>query len=133
MGRSKSVAAIEFAAKNNLFILAISENESVSETEPHLNRLCNVGTIAKIEKISGDAEHGFQIMLRGLVRFKASRIQYHGSFYDSKKLEAMLSILTRNGFKYYITEANQVYSTPFYRPIPSKDYDVQLNISCFKD
>lgn len=60
-------------------------------------------------------------------------LEYHGSFFDGKKLEAMLSILTRNGFKYYITEANQVYSTPFYRPTPSKDYDVQLNISCFKD
>ncbi len=58
-------------------------------------------------------------------------LEYHGSFEENYKLEELLHLLTKHQFFYYITEANQVYPTPFYRQ-GSFMYDVQLNIYCFK-
>ena len=60
-------------------------------------------------------------------------IEYHGQFSENHKLEEMLSLLTSNQFNYYITEANTVYKTPFYRDFKNASYDQQLNIFCFKN
>ncbi|KIC93352.1 hypothetical protein, partial [Flavihumibacter solisilvae] len=59
-------------------------------------------------------------------------LEYHGKFDEYYKLEELLQILSRNNFRYYITEANRVYATPFNRGNVTNMYDVQLNIYCFK-
>ena len=60
-------------------------------------------------------------------------IEYHGQFTSSNQLIEILSIIQQNGFGYYIREAAPVYPTPFYRHAESKtDWDLQLNIFCFK-
>lgn len=59
-------------------------------------------------------------------------LEYHGKFEEYFKLEELLQILSRNNFRYYITEANRVYATPFNRGNVTNLYDVQLNIYCFK-
>ena len=62
-------------------------------------------------------------------------LEYHGKFEENENLIELLDIVKRNGFKFYLKEAGPVYRTPFYRPDDGivRNYDVQLNIFCFRD
>ncbi len=59
-------------------------------------------------------------------------LEYHGTFEQNNQLAEILTILTNNNFKYYIKEADNVYSHPFFDHKRHGNYDVQLNIFCFK-
>ena len=60
-------------------------------------------------------------------------VEYHGSFNQTRELTNMLEWITKQGFNYYIKEAAPVYRTPFFRDRKTiYDYDVQLNIFCFR-
>jgi FkbM family methyltransferase len=61
-------------------------------------------------------------------------LEYHGSFKQNNELIEIFQIINQAGFKFYIKEATSVYDHPFlYAAIKSKrDYDVQLNIFCFR-
>ena len=60
-------------------------------------------------------------------------VEYHGSFNQTRELTDMLEWITEQGFNYYIKEAAPVYRTPFFRERKNVyDYDVQLNIFCFR-
>ena len=59
-------------------------------------------------------------------------IEFHGYFTRMNELSEILAIVERNGFSYYIKEASNVYSTPFYRKGLEKQYDIQQNIFCFR-
>lgn len=58
-------------------------------------------------------------------------LEYHGTFAQNHELIYMLSALQEKGFLLYIKEAIDKHPTPFLRK-PSPDYDVQLNIFCFR-
>jgi len=59
-------------------------------------------------------------------------IEYHGTFDQQNQLNEILNLLSRNSYKYYIREATECYHTPFFREVKRSEYDVQLNIFCFK-
>ncbi|SRR6266496_5315687 len=59
-------------------------------------------------------------------------LEYHGNFYQNNELIELLQILKRNQFTFYIKEAHPSYPTPFYRENTNRDYDIQLNIFCFR-
>jgi len=59
-------------------------------------------------------------------------IEYHGHFENEHQLTEIFNLLTQNSYKYYIREATECYPTPFFRELRRTDYDVQLNIFCFK-
>jgi len=61
-------------------------------------------------------------------------LEYHGSFKQNNELIEIFQIIHQAGFKFYIKEATSVYDHPFlYTTIKNKrDYDVQLNIFCFR-
>lgn len=58
-------------------------------------------------------------------------LEYHGTFKQNEELNHMLNMVTKAGFRYYMKEAIDKHPTPFVRT-PSIDYDVQLNIFCFR-
>ncbi len=58
-------------------------------------------------------------------------VEYHGTFNQNKELNEIFEIITRNEFKYYIQQAANKHPTPFI-PSYTADYDVQLNIFCFR-
>jgi len=61
-------------------------------------------------------------------------IEYHGSFAQASHLNGILDWVTKAGFSYYIKEAASVFNTPFSRgQREGFDYDVQLNLFCFRD
>jgi FkbM family methyltransferase len=60
-------------------------------------------------------------------------LEYHGSFDQNGELVKIIQIIDKAGFNFYIKEAAPIYFTPFYRiKNPNTDYDVQLNLFCFR-
>lgn len=59
-------------------------------------------------------------------------LEYHGNYDEMHKLSTIFSILTDQGFTYYIKEAGTIYSRPFYDNQRLYAYDVQLNIFCIR-
>jgi FkbM family methyltransferase len=60
-------------------------------------------------------------------------VEYHGSFDQSTELTSLLTWIAEKGFSFYIREAAPVYPTPFARQHRELyDYDIQLNIFCFR-
>jgi FkbM family methyltransferase len=60
-------------------------------------------------------------------------LEYHGSFSQNGELAKIIQIIDKAGFNFYIKEAAPIYFTPFYRiKNPHTDYDVQLNLFCFR-
>jgi len=58
-------------------------------------------------------------------------IEYHGTFEQNNELNEILQMISNKGFQYYLKHALDKHPVPFVR-IPSVDYDVQLNIFCFR-
>lgn len=62
-------------------------------------------------------------------------LEYHGSFDQNKELADIFAILSNNQYQFYIKEATPVYKSPFYdssNKTVQKDWDIQLNIFCFR-
>ena len=59
--------------------------------------------------------------------------EYHGRFEDTAKLTRVFDILHRAGFHYYIKEAASLYNQPFDITKRASNFDVQLNIFCFRE
>jgi len=59
-------------------------------------------------------------------------IEYHGSFEQNNELMEIFQIVSNAGFKFYIKEAAEIFQQPFLPKYYSAEYDIQLNIFCFK-
>jgi hypothetical protein len=60
-------------------------------------------------------------------------LEYHGMFSQNGELSELINIVTASGFNFYIKEAAPLYIYPFIRTKKSaENYDVQLNIFCFR-
>ncbi len=59
-------------------------------------------------------------------------IEYHGMFSQNNELLEILEIVRKAGYQFYIKEAAISYDEPFFRKQRRADYDVQLNIFCFR-
>jgi FkbM family methyltransferase len=60
-------------------------------------------------------------------------IEYHGTFGQNNELLEILDLVSKAGFKFYIKEAASVYNQPFLPKTSSGEYDLQLNMFCFKN
>jgi FkbM family methyltransferase len=61
-------------------------------------------------------------------------LEYHGTFSQNNELVEMIQIVKNAGFNFYIKEAASIYETPFSRiKNPNTNYDIQLNIFCFRN
>jgi hypothetical protein len=59
-------------------------------------------------------------------------IEYHGTFEQNKELLEILELVANAGFKFYIKEAAPVFDQPFLPKKHGGEYDLQLNIFCFR-
>jgi FkbM family methyltransferase len=59
-------------------------------------------------------------------------IEYHGSFDQNEELIEIFEMVNKAGYKFYIKEAANNFSHPFLRNHANPDYDIQLNIFCFR-
>jgi len=60
-------------------------------------------------------------------------IEYHGTFDQNNELIEIFEIILKSGFKFYIKEAASVFEQPFLPKQYSSEYDLQLNIFCFRN
>lgn len=60
-------------------------------------------------------------------------IEYHGTFSQNNELVEIFDIILKGGFKFYIKEATSVFDQPFLPKKYSSEYDLQLNIFCFRN
>ena len=60
-------------------------------------------------------------------------LEYHGTFAQNGELADIINIIHSRGFNFYIKEAATLFDYPFYRIKKATiNYDVQLNIFCFR-
>ncbi|MGZ3710316.1 MAG: endopeptidase La [Bdellovibrionota bacterium] len=69
INRPKSIAALERSQEKGWPILFVSQ-QAENEDEPFASHLYKVGTLCRIEKIKGSKKSGYQILVRGLSRFR---------------------------------------------------------------
>jgi ATP-dependent Lon protease len=74
VGRAKSLAAIDTAQLGDGLIVAITQR-SDDNADPSEGELYKIGTLCKIEKQRGSAEHGYQILVRGVRRVRITAHQ----------------------------------------------------------
>lgn len=60
-------------------------------------------------------------------------IEYHGTFEKNNELLEIFDLVSNAGFKFYIKEAASIFEQPFLPKTAPTDYDLQLNIFCFKN
>ena len=60
-------------------------------------------------------------------------IEYHGSFAENNELLEIFQLIVKAGFKFYIKEAAMNYDQPFLMKKEELNYDLQLNIFCFRN
>jgi FkbM family methyltransferase len=60
-------------------------------------------------------------------------VEYHGNFDQNHELLEIFGIIVNAGFKFYIKEAAMNYEQPFLPKQGEVDYDLQLNIFCFRN
>jgi ATP-dependent Lon protease len=71
VGRSKSIAAIQKSGESSKagdWIVAVAQR--TENEDPISTDLYQVGTLAKIEKVRGNADDGYHVVVRGVARFK---------------------------------------------------------------
>ena len=59
-------------------------------------------------------------------------IEYHGTFDQNNELLEILELVSNAGFKFYIKEAAAVFEQPFLDKKHAGEYDLQLNMFCFR-
>lgn len=79
---------------------------------------------AEYEVVKDCAEH--------LHKIENFFLEYHGKASDTNKLNELLNIVEKAGFKVYIKMAADNLTRPFAQKDTGTIYDVQLNIFCYK-
>ncbi len=74
VGRPKSIPAIRKAQDNGGWIIAVSLKVDDEGKEPTPANLYRVGTLAKLEKVRGSEDQGYQVLVRGDERFRIDSI-----------------------------------------------------------
>ncbi len=67
VGRDLSVKALRFAEKNQYWIVAVQQRAE-SSASPEISDLHNLGTLCRVDSMRGNAENGYQVVLRGFTR-----------------------------------------------------------------
>ncbi|MEZ5034373.1 MAG: FkbM family methyltransferase [Chitinophagaceae bacterium] len=113
----------------------VDENNSPSSIKVQASRLKDL-LKKKIDFLKIDIEGAEYKVLcdieENLYNVDKLFLEYHGKFHEQNELTHIFSILSKNGFKYYIKEAASLYNQPFYKRKEELTYDIQLNIFCFR-
>lgn len=131
----KENGTIQFAGLGSLSSKIVTDNEATTASIPAV-RLRDYLT-QPVDLLKLDIEGAEYIVIKDcadkLSSVKNLFIEYHGYFQNQDELNEIVSLLSENKFRYYIREAAETYRTPFFRQEKSPNYDIQLNIFCFRN
>jgi len=107
VGRPKSVQAVKEAAENGKWIYVVAARESSDDKEVLPSQLYCVGALAKIEKLRGSDEEGYQVLVRGESRVRLKEYKVEGGairalgedFPEKKDLDAGVSTALMQSLK----------------------------------
>ncbi len=132
IGREKSILALNKAHENQSWILAVAQ-KSPDQGALSTEDLCTVGTLCKVESVRGNAEAGFQAILRGHQRMKITdvilRDQYFQAF--AEPLEDIVDIDTATSEALMESLKNQ--SRQILRYVPSNTEQLDEMIEGVED
>ena len=74
VGRPQSVAALHAAKERPWALVLTQKNDAGGDSEPAPDDMYRVGTLVKIEKVRGSDKNGFQVLARGVARFRVRHI-----------------------------------------------------------
>ncbi|HUP56701.1 MAG TPA: endopeptidase La [Bdellovibrionota bacterium] len=81
VGRQKSVAAIQAAqARHDGWVVVVTEKDGGDGRDPSTDRLFRVGVLGKIERARGTDKAGYQVLLRGVSRFRIDTFEDRGGY-----------------------------------------------------
>lgn len=76
VGRDLSVKALQQAEANGFWIVAVQQKVLNKETSPvEAQDLHSIGTLCRVDSMRGQAESGYQVVLRGFVRSQLDQIE----------------------------------------------------------
>ncbi len=75
VGRAQSMEAVERAQKKGGLLVAVSQRHETEDRGVQGRDLFTVGTLSKIEKIRGNRDDGYQIVLRGIARYRIGEFE----------------------------------------------------------
>jgi ATP-dependent Lon protease len=85
VGRPASVAALQAAPKERPWALVLSQKNDVGgDAEPQPEDLYRVGTLVKIEKVRGNEKSGYQVLARGVARFRVRTLRKNGAYLEAE-------------------------------------------------
>jgi ATP-dependent Lon protease len=84
VGRPSSMAALQ-AAKDRPWALVLSQkNDAGGDSEPDVDDMYRVGTLVKIEKVRGSEKNGYQVLARGVARFRVKVLRRNGKYLEAE-------------------------------------------------
>jgi ATP-dependent Lon protease len=84
VGRPSSMAALQ-AAKDRPWALVLSQkNDAGGDSEPDADDMYRVGTLVKIEKVRGSEKNGYQVLARGIARFRVKVLRRNGKYLEAE-------------------------------------------------
>lgn len=91
---------------------------------------------ATIDFLKMDIEGGEYAVLKDIAeelhRVQHFFLEYHGKTTETNQLKELLEIINRQGFQVYIRNAADKLKHPFIEKSTGTQFDVQLNIFCYK-
>jgi FkbM family methyltransferase len=122
---------IVFSSENLVGGKIVSNKESIDVLKVKSERLALLLTepvdFLKID-IEGAEVDVLLDCFNSLANVNCLFVEYHSSTFESQRLDELLLLLKRNGFRYYIKEAWEFTTSPFKYWPDNKNFDVQLNI-----
>lgn len=91
VSRPKSIAALKRAQNSDNLIVTLLQKTAENE-EALVSDLHRVGTLCKIDRIRGSDREGYQVIVRGVSRFRAAEVFERGEFIESDGVEWLDSI-----------------------------------------
>src|SRR5690242_9030724 len=73
VGRLRSVAALKYAREHGGLVVISTQHRPAVE-DPLADDLYKTGTLCRIEKLIGSDQHGYQVIITGISRFKLNKI-----------------------------------------------------------
>ena len=84
IGRPASIAALNAAKERSWALVLSQKNDSESGNEPEPEDLFRIGTLVKIEKVRGNDKNGYQVLARGVARFRVRHLRKNGSYLEAE-------------------------------------------------
>lgn len=75
VSRSASSTALEEANRRNSMILLVAQKDGTKESNPQPGDLYRVGMLSQIERLRGTRDSGYNVVVRGISRFKIKEIR----------------------------------------------------------